>query len=343
MKLTQVSAASAALILASCGGTKAPAGNQAALMANLTGAMAAQPDASAPVPEAQPGLVTPPSWMPSDWDHEVYQGSGEGLDGKGILRSRQNMLNTVPFTLWAVAHDTRVTEAFEPIWVWYTAIRSCERGIQMNDDLAGEFGNRERGKASLTTARNELKAWAATQPQELTMYFTAMLGEWNQTSGAFALQQLGRATTLKPSDIDAIDDLHDGATVELWTDSTGQAINHFQASLTAPQCVSKGKTKVYKFERMSQWWVVFGEADTGMGGTVNYKTHAFLPAIRMTRDAAAAFAQRNPQRKVVVAVTFVPAGSSFVKNLDQSAIRAKYRQVTITDALDGSLLVSQAY
>jgi len=46
---------------------------------------------------------------------------------------------------------------------------------------------------------------------------------------------------------------------------------------------------------------------------------------------------------VVVAVTFAPVGSSFVKGIDQSAIRAKFRQVTVTDALDGSVLASKSY
>jgi hypothetical protein len=46
---------------------------------------------------------------------------------------------------------------------------------------------------------------------------------------------------------------------------------------------------------------------------------------------------------VVVAVTFAPVGSSFVKGVDQSAIRAKFRQVTITDAADGSALASKTY
>lgn len=339
--LMGASTVAAALCMAGCGGSLPASGNAASPSEEPVAAdVAATPLAETPTPA---GLAMPPSWMPADWDRNVYLGSGEPLDAEGVRRARQNMLGTVPFILWAVAHDTLVTEAFEPIWVWYTALRSCERGIQMSDDLAGEFGNRERGKADLTQARNDLKAWAATQPAEMTLYFTANLGQWNEASGAFPLQQLGSATTLHPKDITYVGPYLDGATVELWTDRTGQAINHFQASLAAPQCATKDKTKVYKFERMSQWWVVFGDVDRGMGGLANYKDHAMLPAIRMTREQAAALAQRNPQRKVVVAVTFAPVGSSFVKGTDQSAIRARYRQVTVSDALNDSVLVSKTY
>lgn len=303
--------------------------------------------AEAHTPPADPAplnrLVVPANWMPEDWDPNVYPGAGGPLDAEAVLKFRQNMLATVPFTLWAVSNDTLVTEAFEPIWVWYTAIRSCERGIQMSEDLAGEFGDRARGEAALTQARNALKTWAATQPREMTLHFTANLGQWNEASGAFPLQNTGKATTLKPKDLARIDRFVDGANVQLWTDRTGQAINHFQASLAAPQCASADGTKVYKFERMSQWWVVFGDVDRGMGGLANYRSREMLPPIRMTREAAAALAQRNPERKVEVAVMFAPVGSSFVKGTDQSAIRARLRQVTVTDALDGSTLVTAGY
>jgi len=333
----RIGAVSLVLVLAGCGGgSSTPEGGE-------TEAASSQ---AAPAPQIEApadGLIMPPSWMPADWDRNVYPGSGAPGDAESIRRGRQTMLNTVPFTLWAVANDTLVTEAFEPIWVWYAAIRSCDRGIQMTEDLAGEFGDRARGKAALTQARNELKAWAAKQPSDMTLYFTAKLGQWNEADGGFRLQEWSHATTLKPQAIEAGDPYFDGARVELWSDRTGQAINHFQASLTAPQCVSKDRTKVYKFERMSQWWVVFGDVDRGMGGLADYKSRAMLPPITLTRDDAAALAQRNPQRKVVVAVTFAPVGSSFVKGIDQSAIRAKFRQVTVTDALDGSVLASKSY
>ncbi|MBC9030806.1 hypothetical protein IAG41_00220 [Sphingomonas sp. JC676] len=348
MKSTFLSARSvcAALLITACGGGTPDEGGSPAqgVAATSQGAAAAGTTTVPPMDTSHgPALVMPPSWMPADWDRNVYPGSGGPLDAAGVLRARQNQLATIPFTLWAVAHDTLVTEAFQPIWVWYTAIRSCDRGIQMSDDLAGEFGDRERGKAALTQARTALRAWAATQPPEMTLYFPATLGPWDAASGAFQLQQWGIATTLKPKDLTFMGPYLDGARVEFWTDRSGQAINHFQAALGVPECPTKDKTKVYKFERMSQWWVVFGDVDRGMGGLPNYKSREMLPPISMTRDAAAAFAQRNPQRKVVVAVTFAPVGSSFVKYTNQSAIRAKFRQVTVSNALDESVLVSKSY
>lgn len=289
------------------------------------------------------GLALTSAWMPRDWDGDVYQGAGQLSDEEAIRKARQNMINTVPLTLWAVANDTLVTEAFEPIWVWYTAIRSCERGIALSEDLAGEFGNRERGQAGLVAARSDLGKWASTQPSELTAAFSALLGQWNAASGAFPIQEAGKATTLKPRDAARFDRYHDGATVEMWSEGTRHGINHLQVSLLAPQCVSGDGQMIHKFEKMSQWWIIFGDAERGMGGLVRYNKRAFLPEIRMTREQAAAFAMRNPERRVDVAITFGPAGSSFVKYSDQSAIRATLKEAVITDALDGTVLAKQTY
>lgn len=333
----------ASLFAGGCDAVGREAGNDTTAVDEGADHHVAAPDAESVEIPAQDGLVRPSSWMPADWDQNVHSRSGESLSPESLLKSRQNVLSTVPFILWAVANDTLVTEAFEPIWVWYAAIRSCDRGIQMSEDLAGEFGNRERGRTALTQTRNELRAWAAQQPPEMTLYFTANLGQWNEASGAFPLRQVGKATTLNPHDVASIDPYFDGARVELWTDRSGQAINHFQASLAAPQCVSQDGSKIYKFERMSQWWVVFGDADRGMGGLTNYRSREMLPPIAMTREDAGALAERNAQREVVVAVTFVPLGSSFVRGIDQSAIRARFRHVEVTDALNGSVLVSKSY
>lgn len=342
-RLLRSAALAAGLLAASCNdSTAADPAEAANALAAGTGAS----DAAASVPEAEQ-LAMPPSWMPEDWDRNVYQQSGElaAPDPQFIAQRQQAMLNTVPFTLWAVANDTLVTEAFEPIWVWYTAIRSCERGIQLSEDLAGEFGDQARGEATLKQARAHLKRWAATQPRQMTLYFPAALGQWNAQSGAFALQSAGQATTVRPADAARFEGYSDGATVQLWNtaDARETSINHFQASLLAPHCPSPDGQRVYKFEKMSQWWVVFGEAERGMGGLVNYRSRQSLPPISMTREEAARFAQRNPERKVEVAVTFEPVGSSFVQGTDQSTIRAKFVKVTVADALDGSVLASRTY
>ena len=344
----------AALSLSACGGETAPAATDAAATGDTgvldtamsgTGAETAAPGAT-PATAAAGQLVPSPSWMPADWDQNVF-GGAEYIDSQpaeDLLRWRQKMIFTVPITLWAVANDTLVDEKFEPIWVWWTALRSCEKGIQMTEDLAGEFGDRERGKAALTTARNELKAWAATQPKEITLYFTAELGQWNERTGNFPLRNFSDATTIPTKQALQFDQYFEGADVEAAADADGVTrINHFQASLLAPECLSKDKTKVYKFEKLSQWWVVPGDADRGAGGLVNYKERASLPLLNMTREQAAALAQRNPERKVEVSVTLAPVGTSFVKGSSQSAIRTKIVKGTITDVTDGTVLVNQTY
>lgn len=341
--LLRSAALAAGLLAAACNDSAAIDTGEAA---NALAPGAGASDVAAGLPGAEQ-LAMPPSWMPAEWDRTVYPQSGElaSPDPQFIAQRQQAMLNTVPFTLWAVANDTLVTEAFEPIWVWYTALRSCERGIQLSEDLAGEFGDRERGEAALTQARAHLKRWAATQPRQMTLYFTATLGQWNAQNGAFALQSPGQATTVRPADAARFDGYVDGATVQLWNsaDVTQTSISHFQASLLAPQCPSSDGQRVYKFEKMSQWWVVFGEAERGMGGLVNYRSRPSLPPISMSREEAASFAQRNPERKVEVGVTFAPVGSSFVQGIDQSTIRAKFVKVTVADALDGSVLASKTY
>lgn len=349
--LRATAVATVMLMLAACGGGEAPAAGDAAAGAE---AAAAAPGAAtaeavtapAAAPAASQGLIPSPSWMPADWDQNVYSGADYPDQPPDVKRKqKQNMIFTAPITLWAVAHDTLIDEKFEPIWVWYAALKSCEKGIEMSEDLGGEFGNRERGRASLTQARNELKAWAATQPQEITLYFGAELAQWDENTGNFMMQNLTRATTIRLKDALSFDQYFDGASVELWSDFKvrRQSINHFQASLIAPECISKDGTKVYKFQKQSQWWVVFGDVDRGAGGLANYKSHELFPAINMTRENAAAFAQRNPERKIEVAVTFTALGSSFVKGIDQSAIRNKFKQVTIMDANDGTVLASQTY
>lgn len=322
-------------------GSKSPAVDDANSKTAESGmALMAEPDGTG---RELISLALPSAWMPEDWDTGFYVGAGAPLSPQNALAARQNLLNTAPFILWTIANDDRLTEAFEPIWVWYTAMRSCERGIALSEDLAGEFGNRERGEVALTKARNELKAWAATEPKAMTLYFPAKLGQWDAQVQAFSLQELGQATAVRPKAAVKPGSYADGATVQLWTDGSAQAISHFQAATAVPECVSADGSKVYKFDRRSQWWVVFGDAERGMGGLVNYKSRAMLPPITMSREAAAAFAQRNPDRAVEVAVTFVPAGSTFVQYTDQSAIRAKLVMVVVSDAQDDEVLASQQY
>ena len=289
------------------------------------------------------GLAMPPSWMPADWDRNVFPGNDVNLDARNRADFQKTMLNTTPFILWAVAHNASITESYTPVWAWTTGIRSCARGGQMVDDLSGEFGDRNRGVAALVQARKEFAAWAATQPSDITMYFAAQLGTWNQATSSFSLQNLDLATTFPVAQAERDGTVWDGASVHLWGDQNGQAISDIQATLTAPACMSKDGRTRYRFERQSQWWVTFGDAYIGYGGITSYRKRAFLPPIRMSRDAAAAFAQRNPQRKVEMSVTFVPAGRGFNNGRNQFFTPAKYKKIEIVDAVTRAVLVSQNY
>lgn len=289
-------------------------------------------------------LVMPTSWMPADWDANVFPSNESNLDAGNRRNFRQDMLQTTPLPLWAVAnYNGGWAESTALVWTWAAAIRSCDRGGQIVDDLAGEFGDRNRGQAALVQSQKDLKAWAATQPKELTLYFTARLGQWNQATGAFPIQNADTATTLRPKLIERDGYVGAGANVEFWQDENGQSINHFQSSLSEPSCISRDGKTLYKFPRMSQWWVVFGDAYIGFGGIRSYRSHEYLPPIRLSREAAAAFVQRNPQRRVEMAVTFVPAGSSFNDGRNQYTVRAKFKKVEVSDTVDGSLLVSKTY
>lgn len=289
-------------------------------------------------------LVMPSSWMPADWDQRVYLDADPKIDPTNLRNFRQNTLMVTPLPLWAVAnYNSGWVEGSVNVFTWTAAIRSCDRGGQIVDDLSGEFGDRNRGQAALAQAQKDFKAWAATQPKDITVYFNAKLGQWNQNNGTFRLQETSMVTTLPPKQIERDGFIWHGGNVEFWHDQAGQAINHFQSSLAEPSCISRDGLTRYKFPRLSQWWIVFGDAYVGFGGITSYRSRAYLPPIAMSREAAAAFAQRNPQRKVEVAVTILPGGTSFNNGRNQYFVRAKYKQVVVTDALNGAALVSKTY
>ena len=344
--------------LSACGGTEqaksvSPAGEEgaAAFAAGVdTPAPAASETEEATETEtaatSTPKLLTPPDWMPSDWDRNAYRGADANLQPDLVHALRQELQLTAPFTLWAVAHDRLIDEKFEPVWVWWTALRSCERGIRMSEDLAGEFGDRERGKSALTKAREELRKFAAAQPDDITMYFTANLGQWNESTGDFPLTNIGSAWNIDALEVERATDqaFRDGAEVQLYSDRSGQYLTHLRASISTVACVAQDQKSVYKFSRESQWYVVFGDAGRGMGGLANYTSRAPLPGFGMTREQAAALVQRNPERKVMVAVKFgAKEEPGFVVGSQQSAVRGVLRTIAITDATDGTVLARKNY
>lgn len=311
------------------------------------------PAAAGNTASAAAAMLAPPSWMPQDWDPNAFRGDAYSshdfsLQPELVETLRQEMQLTTPFTLWAVAHDTLIDERFEPVWVWWTALRSCTRGIAMNDDLAGEFGDRARGQAALTTAREELKAFAASQPAEITLHFMVQLGKWNDRTGNFPL---ATAVWHGATNIDArevarkVEQLSPaGATVSMGSDSDGNwNLREIQAPISDVSCVTSDGQKLYRFSRQSQWYAVFGDAERGMGGLVNYRSHANVPAPHMDREQAAAFSQRNPDRSAMVSLSFMPGEGGFVVGSSQSAVRAVLKKAVVTDAVDGTVLATRTY
>jgi len=351
-----------AAMLTACGGGSPPAAEHDADNAGTAATPAAgssSSDAGAPSPAGPPApaaaaadaMLVAPDWMPRDWDRNAFRGDAYSrqdfsLQPDLVQRLRQEMQLTTPFTLWAVAHDTLIDERFEPVWVWWTALRSCERGIQMSEDLAGEFGDRARGKAALTAAREDLKAFAATQPPDITLHFLAQLGKWNEATGNFPLVTAVhyRATNLDAREVERrIGDWSTNATeVQLGSDAQGRwVLRQMRAPVDDVACVTADGQKLYRFPRQSQWYVVFGEAERGLGGLVNYRQDAQVPAPNMSREQAAAFSQRNPERKVMVSITFGAGEPGFVVGVDHSAVRGVLRRFVVTDALDGSVLAER--
>lgn len=341
----------AVLSLAACGGETTPAATAAASAGDAAMATPADggtgPGAVSGIPAAAAtaGVLTAPNWLPSDWDRGALPLQDFNLDAENLRIRRNHMVLTAPLVVWAMANDTTKDENYQPVWVWLAALRSCERAIQLVDDLSGEFGDRARGAATLTAVRNELMAYAATQPPEITMHYATKLGQWNEKTGNFPLQGLANASNVDPVEAERAmgDNFIPGANVLYYTDSEGQGLAGFDAGTDTIECLSADKQKIHKFWRESAYAVRFGDVDRGMGGLPLYKSYERLPDFGMSREQAAAFAQRNPERKVLVAVTFGPAGSAFVEGIDHSAVRGKLINITIKDALDGSVLATKTY
>jgi hypothetical protein len=341
----------AALSLVACGGETAPAATDAAGAGDM--AVAGQADGAMPsgvapaasTDAASAGLLAMPPWMPADWDRNALPLQDFNLDAENLRIRRNHMILTAPLVVWAMAHDTTKDEKFQPVWVWLAALRSCERAIQLVDDLSGEFGDRARGAATLTAVRNELMAYAATQPPEITMQYATKLGQWNENTGNFPLQGLDRASNVDPVEAERVmgNNYIPGANVLYYADKDGQGFAGFDAGTDTIECMSADKQKIHKFWRESAYAVRFGDVERGMGGLPLYNSYVRLPDFGMSREQAAALVQRNPERKVLVSVTFGPEGTAFVEGIDHSAVRGKIKAITIKDAIDGSVLATKTY
>lgn len=341
----------AALSLVACGGETAPA----ATGADAAGGAAPSADAkagptapgAAAAPAATPAgptLVKPVAWMPADWDIETLYLRGDP-PSETAYQNAQRFMADAPLAIWMLANQTMLDEEYQPIWVWWTAVKSCAKAEQLIEDLSGEFGDRERGKATLTEARNELLAFAATQPPELTVYFTSQLGQWNETTGKFPFGKLSGASAIPIEDLEPIlkDKLYLGNSIQLYGSANGVALSDFRSSVSSLRCNSQDGQAYYEVSKQSQWRVVFGDVQRGMAGMPNYKTRFELPAVTMTRDEAAALAKSNPKRDVRVSVTFTRNGDGFQGQADDFMVRGSVKKVLVSDATTGATLVDQTY
>lgn len=336
----------ALLALAACGrsedGPVADAGEAAASPS------AAEGDAPA-MPPAGPGreLLVAPNWMPRDWDPNVYRGANPANTPEQDHHLRQQHQLATPLLVWSLAHYSAIDERFQPAWVWWTALRSCERGIRVSDDLAGEFGDRARGEAALVSARKELKAFAATQPDDITLYFVAELGRWDERAGTFPLIVPNPGWSIDARQVERLGDepfLQGASAViadSLENDGSRRLLE-LHAAQSDISCVSADRSTTHTFSLQSTWYVVFGALRNG--SVDGYSGNTRLPGVDATREQAAAIARRNPERKVMVAVTFgaeeEPA-PSFRETI--LSVHGVLRRVVVTDAVDGSTLATKTY
>src|SRR5262245_2966511 len=70
-------------------------------------------------------LALPSAWMPEDWDQEAYANAQISNTPEDVFKNRQLTLATVPFSLYMMGQDKSFNEEYQPLWVWWTALRSC--------------------------------------------------------------------------------------------------------------------------------------------------------------------------------------------------------------------------
>lgn len=68
-------------------------------------------------------------------------------------------------TLWqyVIGQSGAAADNLMPVWQVYALAENCAAGLQVIQDVGGEFGDRARGTASLNAARARFKTWAAME------------------------------------------------------------------------------------------------------------------------------------------------------------------------------------
>lgn len=283
--------------------------------------------------------------MPKGWDEKGFlSASGKDIpEGQRIALKVQEAEASVPYMLYMFANDAGLDEQMEPVWAYWQAIRSCEKAEQLVDDLTSEFGDRTRGKAGIAAARKDFLDWAATQPKEITFNTWVTLGAWNQADGTFPVQNYGNVSTI---DIEEAKKLHPD-----FLDAIAPSIGTYASLRIDPNlipfwCPSKDGKSLLRYDTQQHGWrMQLGAYDKkrSLPGVPNFSGFPGWPELKMDRDAAKAFSEANPTRRVHITFTVdmdtTPIGHSggYVVNLV-----AHMKSASITDP-SGKVLATRTY
>jgi hypothetical protein len=306
---------------------------------------ASSSSSGAPIPglPAMNGVQRPTAWFPPNWDQRASQAGAQATDADRT-NATQQMYSVVPLQLFILGNDTELDENFQPAWVWWTALRSCEKGVQLVEDLSGEFGDRARGAASLTAAKNELRQYAATQPQEITLRFVAVLGQWDPNTGLFPISSVDVVSGVDPVKAEEAlkGDSLQGGSVSIGNNDEGSFLNSITMRDYRFNCPGKAENTTQSFSLQINASINFGTPVTQYG-QIRFVEPPKLPPLHMERDAAAAFAQSNAERKVLVTVTTAATRPSYVRYGSQLIIPGSLRKVVITNASNNTVIAQQDY
>jgi hypothetical protein len=256
--------------------------------------------ASSPVPA--------PHWWNPNWGQRTLSipdaGGYNSYQSAARSDNRWHTLSTAPFDFYMLANSPDIGPDFQPPWAWAALFRNCASGSALVDDLTTEFGNRQRGAATIASVRQEFLTWAATQPQTLTLYLRVRLGQWNSGSGNFEIAPgstgdvfVTRMAALASATGNA------GNFQGLAAETDGTTSNAFrlryvkQYAAEQAICPSSDGGLVWT-DSMVVWQLNFGPDPAQ-----SFDRGVPLPAVQMTSNQAQAFVARDPERIVIYEIT----------------------------------------
>lgn len=295
-----------------------------------------------------PPLVMPASWWPKEWDTKAHpMGRSESTgDKKQLQASRQELIQKLPTYFYMMGNDSLLDEGMQPLWIWWAAIKDCKKAEQIVSDLTTEFGDRQRGASELKAAYDGFKAWAKTQPNEVTLYFKAELSDWNQSTGAFSYGTTHAAVLHDPSKIDLPGRGQNmrGASVSIGTyGEQANALSFIMAHSTRVECSTEDGKSYFTHEPGVTWVLRFGTPKPGWGNSASFSNAPKLPQVVMDRETAAAFAQSNADRSVQVALTVAMGEGSWTGDNGRSVDRPGVLKSAVVTDPAGKVLAKADY